>query len=152
MNAQWKARAAGKHGAGENNRNANTVLGAFPRCNLYEIRVVHQLPSGCPFHDSNPLAAIEEVQNRGGGNLGRTVDQDLGGLDDLAEAEVCLDCVTRLLTHQRIRALRHLHARQNATPVPRSARNETPDRAPSRVQVPRIVRRALRRRGSQYAR
>ena len=78
----------------------------FPRCELYEFRIVNHLPDGCVFRAENPLDALHALRVRAF-QLGD------GGADRLTEsiamhgrADVCSSCTSRLSSHPRIVCLR----------------------------------------------
>lgn len=78
----------------------------FPKCNLYGSRVVDALPDGCPLAQPNPLDAVHGLRVRGYRRFGRGED---GGTDDHHRADVCDECVCRLLRNRTVQRLRGLH-------------------------------------------
>ncbi len=67
-------------------------LDRFRFCRLYGVRVVHQLPAGCPLGEDNPCDALLTILNRGWQRIGR---QLADAHDDFARAKVCQECMAR---------------------------------------------------------
>jgi hypothetical protein len=76
----------------------------FPRCELFGLNVVRQLPPECPMRDAKPFDTLDAMQND---TLWHPADGDPHPA--VASADVyktCSRCIARNLSHPHIRFLR----------------------------------------------
>jgi hypothetical protein len=79
--------------------------GRFPLCRLHRLTVVDDLPRGCPLRAVNAVMAAHEYCERGWRRQGEASNLP-GARDDLHRADVCGECIPRLIGHPHIRRLR----------------------------------------------
>lgn len=100
-------RAGTRRGLQETKSTGSIIADRFPICELHGVRVVYTFPDGCALGVVNPLDRILEIQDRGWGQVGdRTTEDHSGGLTLLEIADVCNECVDRLLPNRHVRSLR----------------------------------------------
>lgn len=79
------------------------------RCELHGINIVDRLPRHCPLGTANPLDAIARLRAAAWRVLGRKAEspEHSDALALLDNADVCMACTDRNLSHPTVRRLRN---------------------------------------------
>jgi len=135
MNGVIGPQAWGQANAGE--YESDDWHSTFPLCRLHNVRIVDELPRGCPLAEENPSRAIQELQDRAWSKMLDIVHDPSGG-HDLERVHICGRC--ELHRNSRVRYLRAAMAETNQVMAASDVRQPDPS-GPVGITVKRLPRR-----------